>query len=185
MLRGGIDPLVAFAPLWLPLAFVWVLVLAMPLGLVRAYITDHFVDSTQSLAQQAAQIDRRQQLFLVVVGVVFLGLSVWLQSALPLLVALGTLLGAAMQYYRRRAYRAAIATIVLGLLIARLAPYLPHILDLRPGLLGLLIASLGVMLLLKSATQSVRVLLQRRRMRKLLPTISATKESAKLPLRQQ
>ena len=170
MIRAGVPLVIALAPVWLPVAGIWVALLLLVVGVLRALVTDWAIRDRSELADVAATVARWGGVFDTALGLVlFVAAAVW-QSALAFLGAVLIVMTAILAGYRQRPLRMATLLLVLGLSITTVAERLPAIMDLEPRLLGFLICLVALALFAKAIWLYGSRWWQRRRIARTLAT---------------
>ncbi len=166
--RGQMPPVFVYAPVWMPIAMIWLAIFGLIIGLVRSVVIDRALGDRTDLVATAEITATWNMIFEVVLGLLMLVAAIVWSSRLALVGAVGLLLYVALSHFPRRPYLCATIMLVMGLAIARLADHLPMLLDLHPALLGFILMLLGIILIAKSTWMAGSRFWQRRRIKKAL-----------------
>lgn len=166
--RNGVDVFWVYAPLWLPFAGVWLALAMAPVGLLRAVVLDKALRARSGAADIAATAivwRRRMTLALtaIMLLVTILSYSAWAWAPTVVLLFMSVI-----AYFQVYPYRAAAGCVLAGWCIARYSFLFPTILDLHPGMVGLGLFIMCLIMLYQAVKQSLHRRWQQRHIRKLV-----------------
>ncbi|MEM7430499.1 MAG: tetratricopeptide repeat protein [Pseudomonadota bacterium] len=167
MYRAGLDAVIAFAPIWLPLAGLWIGIVLIPITLIRYIIVDRAIFGSANLVERVQAAERTRRKVFTATGAIFYFFAALFNQPVLLLFGLAFLLGVAMETFAKFPYRVIAALVALGFLTRALSDRLPSIIDLEPNILAFILLLLAGGMTLVALRTTIGNRIERRRIEKL------------------